>query len=78
MAKLTQNKLAGIGFTILHPPYSPGPFPSDYYLFSSAKNSLRRKTYQSAEKVNRDLECYFASKSEKFDANDIKQLLERW
>jgi len=42
------------------------------------KNSLRRKTYQSAEEVNGDLENRFASKPADFYANDIKQLPERW
>lgn len=78
-ARLTQDKLAEIGFTVLpHPPYSPDLSPSDYYLFSPMKNSLRGKTYHSAEEVNGDLEKWFASKHEDFYANGIKQLPERW
>ena len=42
------------------------------------KNSLRGKTYHSAEEVNGDLENWFASKPADFYANGIKQLPERW
>ena len=37
------------------------------------KNSLRGKTYHSAEEVNGDLENWFASKSADFYANGKKQ-----
>ena len=78
-ARLTQSKLAEIGFTVLpHPPYSLDLSPSDYYLFSSMKNSLCGKTYHSAEEVNGDLENWFALKPADFYANGIKQLPERW
>ena len=78
-ARLTQSKLAEIDFTVLpHPPYFPDLSPSDYYLFSPMKNSLRGKTYHSAEEVNGDLENWLASKPADFYANGIKQLPERW
>ena len=78
-ARLTQSKLAEIGFTVLpHPPYSPDLSPSDYYLFSPMKNSLRGKTYHTAEEVNGDLENRFTSKPAYFYANGIKQLSVRW
>ena len=79
MAQLTQSKLAEIGFTVLsHPPYSPDLSPSDYYLFSPIKNSLRGKMYYSAEEVNVDLENWFTLKPADFYANGIKQLPECW
>ena len=78
-ARLTQSKLAEIGFTVLpHPPYSPDLSPSDYYLFSPVKNSLHGKTYHSAEEANDDLENWFASKPADFYAHGLKQLPERW
>lgn len=78
-ARLTQKKLADIGFTVIpHPPYSPDLSPSDYYLFSPMKNALRGKTFQSAKEVTGDLEKWFASKPGKFYENGINQLPERW
>ena len=71
MARLTQSKLAEIGFMVLpHPLYSPDLSPSDYYLFSPMNHS--------AEEVNNDLENWFTSKSADFYANGIKQLPECW
>ena len=71
--RLTQSKLAEIGFTVLpHPPYSPDICPSDYYLFSPMKNSLCGKTYHSAKEINVDLENWLASKPAEFFANGIK------
>ena len=78
-ARLTQSKLAKIGFTIL--PHPPDLSPSDYYmyLFSPMKNSLRGKTYHSLKKLmviwkTGSLQNYLCAN---FYANGIKQLPER-
>ena len=42
----TQKKLAYLGFQYLdHPPYSPDPAPSDYYLFSGLKKKFETSPF---------------------------------
>jgi len=60
-----------------YPLYSPDLAPSDFHLFRSLQNSLRGKTFDSDEAVNRHLVQFFADKDRSFYEQGIMKL-ERW
>jgi len=52
MPRLTQKKLAYLGFQCLdHPPYSPDLAPSDYHLFPGLKEQLKGRHFSSDAEV---------------------------
>ena len=61
-----------------HPLYSPDLASSDYYLFSSLRNDLIGKTFDSNEAVKNELIQFFASKNQTFYESGIMKLTERW
>jgi len=76
---ITRQKLLELGWDLLpHPPYSPDLAPSDFHLFRSLQNSLRGKTFDSDEAVNRHLVQFFADKDRSFYEQGIMKLTERW
>jgi len=76
---ITRQKLLELGWDLLpHPPYSPDLVPSDFHLFRSLQNSLRGKTFDSDEAVNRHLVQFFADKDRSFYEQGIMKLTERW
>lgn len=78
-ASMTTSKLESLGFTILpHPPYSPDLAPSDFYLFSPLKSSLRGKTYDSSDNISADIQSWIDMKQRSFFMNGIRKLPARW
>ena len=74
----TRKKLLRLGWEVmLHPPYSPGLAPSDYYLFRTLQNSLNGKTFNDDEAVKSHLVQFFADKDEKFYERGIMKLPEK-
>lgn len=58
----TRRKLADLGLSVLdHPPYSPDLSPSDYYLFSPMKSSLKGMSFRNADEVMREVNRWFDS-----------------
>lgn len=79
VASKTVAKLSDIGFTVLpHPAYSPDLAPSDFYLFSPMKSSVRNKTFDSADDIMKTINKWIASKPRKFFADGIQKLPGRW
>ena len=75
----TRQNLLRLGWKVmLHPSYSPGIVPSDYYLFRSLQNSLNGKTFNYDEAVKSHLVQFFADKDQKFCERGIMKLPERW
>ena len=61
------NKVAERQLNLLeHPPYSPDLSPSDYYLFSPMKASIRGKNYESAYEIMEDIQTQFDRKDYNF------------
>jgi histone-lysine N-methyltransferase SETMAR len=78
-AAVTKMKLQTLGLSVLpHPPYSPDLSPSDYYLFSPLKSSLRGKTFDSSEEINTAIMGWFDSKPRDFFMKGICSLPVRW
>ncbi|KAK6751598.1 hypothetical protein RB195_003172 [Necator americanus] len=68
-----------LGWKVLpHPPYSPDLAPSDYHLFRSVQHHLEEKRYNDCDHLENDLPAFFASKSPKFYAKGIRDLVRRW
>ena len=62
----------------LHPPYSPGIAPSDYYLFRSMAHGLADQQFRSYEDISKWFDSWIASKDEHFHSHGIRALPERW
>jgi histone-lysine N-methyltransferase SETMAR len=78
-ARNTIQKLNDINLpTIPHPPYSPDLAPSDYYLFSPLKHSLKGKAFTNREQVSNAINDFIEQKKPEFFANGINMLPERW
>ena len=78
-AAATRDKLQQLRLKALpHPPYSPDLSPSDYYLFSPMKNSVRRNDYENINDLVTDIQSWFDSKPQSFYAEGIQQLPNRW
>ena len=78
-ARITQEKLRDMGFTVLpHPPYSPDLAPSDYYLFSSMKAGLKGGNFNSANEVNNAIQRWMDDKPQEFFRKGIHLLTDRW
>lgn len=78
-AQITQRKLREIGFNVLpHPPYSPDLSPSDYYLFSPLKASLKNQTFACAADLNRSIVDWYSNKPDAFYHKGIHLLPKRW
>lgn len=75
----TMEKICELGFELLpHPPYSPDLAPSDYWLFSDLKKTLRGKRYGTDEEVIAETEAYFEGKDKSFYKSGIERLEKRW
>lgn len=78
-AVLTQDKLRNIGFTVLpHPPYSPDLAPSDFYLFSPMKSSLKGQNFSSVEETMQIINEWFDAKPRDFFHEAFAKLPGRW
>jgi histone-lysine N-methyltransferase SETMAR len=78
-AILTSQKLQQLGLHVLpHPPYSPDLAPSDYYLFSPLKSTLRDQNFNSAVAVQQKIQEWLDTKEPAFFANGINKLPGRW
>ena len=78
-ALITQRKLAELEFTILpHPPYSPDLSPSDYYLFSPLKCSLKGRDFNTKEEVDLAINQWVDAKPTDFFRKGIHSLPGRW
>ncbi|KAF2346897.1 Origin recognition complex subunit 5 [Trinorchestia longiramus] len=64
--------------TLCHPLYSSGLAPSDYHLFHSLDNHLRRKSFTNEADLRQALTDFFASKTPEFYRKGIEQLETRW
>lgn len=79
IARMTRQKLLDLGWEVLpHPPYSPDIAPTDYHLFLSLSNAMQGKTFDDEDDMERWLAGFFESKPEKFYADGIGSLPERW
>jgi hypothetical protein len=63
---------------ILHPPQSPDLAPSDYYLFRSLSNNLRRVSFNNDAELQNWLDEFFTAKPADFFKGEIENLYERW
>jgi histone-lysine N-methyltransferase SETMAR len=61
-----------------HPNFSPDLEPSDYYLFCSMAQFLRRKKFQFVADVVVAVEEMFASKDKEWFYQAFKELAEKW
>ena len=72
-------KLHELHFELLpHPPYSPDPPPSSYWLFAHVKRMLPGKRFGSNEEVISETETYFEAKDKAFNQKGIKLLEKHW
>ncbi|KAL9922417.1 histone-lysine N-methyltransferase SETMAR-like [Glossina fuscipes fuscipes] len=76
---LSRQMLRECGWEILmHPPQSPDLAPSDYHLFRCLQNSLRGAKLTSVKDCENYLTKFFAAKPQKFYADGIMELPEKW
>jgi transposase len=57
-----------------HPPYSPDLAPSDYHLFRSLSNNLRRISFNNEAELQNWLNDFFTAKPEDFFKRRIENL----
>lgn len=78
-AKLTRHFLENLGWTTVpHPPYSPDLAPSDYHLFRSLKQYLRKKSFKNETDLKNDLSDFFSSRPLSFWKKGIETLPSKW
>lgn len=61
-----------------HPPYSPDLAPSDFYLFSKLKKSLRGKRFLDDSEVMSAVSDYIAEQGKEFFFSGIEMLPKKW
>ena len=68
-----------LGWEVMaHPAYSPDLAPSVYHLFRSLEHSLREQSFEDVEDLKNHLDDFFASKSQSFYRDGIRQLPIKW
>ena len=79
IAKLARQKLLKLGWTVLpYLPYSSDLAPTNYHLFRSLANYLRKKKFDDEDDLKTDLTNFFGQKSKEFYGRGILSLPERW
>ncbi|XP_045451016.1 histone-lysine N-methyltransferase SETMAR-like [Melitaea cinxia] len=67
------------GFELLeHPPYSPDPAPSDFYLFPRLKERLPGKKFEDDSEVMAAVEAFWEGQEKEFFSKGILGLEKRW
>jgi transposase len=61
-----------------HPPYSPDLAPSNYHLFRSLPNNLRRVSFNNVAELKNWLNDFFTAKPADFFKRGIENLPDRW
>ena len=61
-----------------HLPYSCDLAPSDYHLFRSMSNSLKKKIFKNGTELKKFIQAFFDSHLPAFYARDINLLPDRW
>jgi len=75
VSKLARAAGLAAGFTYIdHPPYSPDLAPSDYFLFSNLKKSLRGTKFLDLNQAKSAVVDFFDSKDKSFFKRGIEQL----
>jgi histone-lysine N-methyltransferase SETMAR len=78
-ARLTQQKLAELGWEVLdHPPYSPDLAPSDYKAFRSLQNWLNGKEFANEAELRLSIQEWIDSRNAGFWVMGFIDLPERW
>jgi hypothetical protein len=78
IANMTKATIQALDWEILpHPPYSPDLAPSDYHLFRSLFNNLRRVSFNSDAELQNWLD-FFTVKPADFLKRGIENLPECW
>lgn len=78
-SKLTTEKLQQLNLEqVSHPPYSPDPAPSDYFLFKNLKIFLQGKKFMSKEEVESAVLGFFDAKTKEFYREGFDKLLSKW
>lgn len=78
-AAISKRKLQEMGFSVLpHPPYSPDLAPSDFYLFSPLKNTMKNRNFNSVNEITDHLMAWFESKPVDFFRKAFQLLPSRW
>ena len=79
IAKSTREKLFELGWvTVPHPPYSPDLASTDYYLFRTLPNHMRRKKFDDENELKTDHANFFDQKSQDCYESRILSPPERW
>ncbi|KAK8404146.1 hypothetical protein O3P69_000304 [Scylla paramamosain] len=74
-----QAALRDCGFEKLsHPPYSPDLAPSDYFLFSQLKSSLRGRRFYDDDEVKEAVMMWLEEQLESFWLAEIRSLRDKW
>ncbi len=75
VAMAAQETIMELDWEVMtHPAYSPDLAPSDYHLFRSLEHSLREQSFEDVEDLKNHLDDFFASKSQSFYRDGIRQL----
>jgi hypothetical protein len=78
-AYMTKAAFQELDWDILpHPPYSPDLSPSDYHLFRSLSNNMRRVFFNNDAELQNCLDEIFTAKPADFFKRGIENLPKRW
>ena len=78
-ARVAKEALTACGFEELpHPPYSPDPAPSDFYLFPKMKSELKRRHFGDDDDVKEAVDEYLECQDKAFYENGIRMLKARY
>ena len=61
-----------------HPPYSPDPAPSNYYLFRNLKSHLHETRFRGDDELEAATEAWFEDQIDDFYFKGIDCLKEKW
>ncbi|EYB92567.1 hypothetical protein Y032_0192g1351 [Ancylostoma ceylanicum] len=79
VAKLTRQKIAGLGWEVLpNSAYSPDLAPSDYPLFRALELHLQEEKFDNQTQLGKEISSFFYLQLPQFWTSRIESLVKRW
>ena len=79
VAKITSEKLQQLDWEVLpHPAYSPDLAPTDFHLFRSLSNYLKKLNFDNSNHLKMTLDTFFINKTPEFYDSGVNKFPDRW